>query len=364
MKRLTQIVLPSILASLTLWTSALLSAEPSLRETIRQVSESTTVLPLDVYAGTTNEEFRDWDCRYDLTYGQFRPNCVLNLTARAATAKEVLESLERLSEASPKEKALTCAALIAFVDERRAEEIARESGAPIARPALLAPNPDQADVRPFNDEEKQRALRLLEKELDDQSAAFPKIAKGDFQLSGEWRENLREEFANYLSRPRFDRPITALGACRDLYSFSGASALNNYPDSFDQWNGESKRLPMLFLCSVALVQASFERSQLYNANYFEENPNVKKRVGDPIPTERELVAERFSQSQTSVPEGEIGVFGLMGEAVIMEAFAKTQYVASRSGFDDSKEPICGNSSDKDVLVSSVVKKAIDALTAN
>ncbi|MBR4751256.1 MAG: hypothetical protein IK077_05815 [Thermoguttaceae bacterium] len=339
-------------------TSFVFSGDLSLRETVRIVSEIADVFPIDVYMGTSVTDYKNWDCRYDLTYRQFRPNYVLYLTAQNASSKEIVECFDEFSEMTPKEQALTCAALIAYLDACREKE-PQSSGETSSSSFQLVPS---KLASPLSEAEKAVVLKSLEKERDSQSVAFPKIEDDD--LNSKWERNLREEFGRFMRLPRVYDGVTARNACYDLYAYpqSTKESTLSVPYLFDDWTNESENLPLEILCGVVLVQASFDKAQLGDERLLKKYPEETERLQRNRQTERDVVAERFLKSRKSIPEGADGFLDSMCEGVVMSAFLKTQRVASRYRFPSSDKPISGNSSDKDVFVSEIVQKAIAALS--
>ena len=334
------------------------SADLSLRETVRIVSEIADVLPIDVYMGTSVSDYKNWDWRYDLTYRQFRPNYVLYLTAQNASGQEIIECFDEFSEMTPKEKALTCAALIAYLGACREEET---DGSDKTNSDVFQLVPSKL-ATPLTDEEKSSVLRRLEKERDSQIVAFPKIEDGE--LNSKWERNLREEFGRFMRLLRVYDGVTARAACYDLYDYpqSAKEPTQSVPYLFDAWTNESETLPLEILCGVVLVQASFDKSQLGDERLLKKYPEEIERLQKNLRTERDVVAERFLKSRKTIPEGSDGFLDPMCEGLVMSAFLRTQRIASRYRFPTSDKPISGNSSDKDVFVSEVVRKAIDVLS--
>ncbi|MBQ9873990.1 MAG: hypothetical protein IJM30_05970 [Thermoguttaceae bacterium] len=332
-----------------------------MRETVRLVSEVANVLPLDLYTGTTEGEYRDWNCRYELTYKEFRPNYILYLTARNSTVEELFECLESLSEMSPKEKALTCAALVAFVDARREEEEARDSGNPIERPVFMLSNRSGEEVRSLNDDETRLATQLLEKELDDQSVAFYQAKESD-ETSAEREQNLREELFRFMSIYRSYDGATSRRAHYDHWAPpTKRDSRRRFFDLFDRWKNESQQLPIEFSRALALVQASFDQFQLYNDLSAVEKSGAP-RIGDKARSARSVLTEHFLNDRTSVSKKSDGRLDPMIEGVIMKEFLKAQHNADLAVVQESDDRVCAIRSENDVLVSDVVEKTLDVLS--
>ncbi len=338
----------------------------SLRDAIREVAEVTNVLPLDVYAGTTLSEYRNWNCRYDLTYSEFRPNYALYEIARNASVSEVLECVEELADMPAKEKALTCAALIAFVESQREKE---------ARGIVPATG--------LNDDEKSLVLQKLEQELNDRAVAFPKADNAE--LNARWEAELREECGSYMALDRRfagqrlrEDDMTATQACFDLYRFPRKDDRKlegeylKYYRLLALWNNDTKQLPVDFLCALVLAQATYDNeslaSRIAGTATLDKNESFKKFEDEKLNS----VVECFKHSKTCVYsewydrkelrrelDPTLACLYITGESLIMNDFLKTQFVAARAGRNDS--PVSGNSFSKDVSVSEVVQKAIDAL---
>lgn len=390
MKRIFAPTALCFLLALIMGSGAVFSADLSLRETVRMVSEVVNVFPLDVYTGTTLCEYQDWNCRYDLTYKEFRQNYVLYVTARHATAEEALECVEQLSTMTPKEKALTCAALITFVNARREVE-ENDSG---VGPVQLLAKDGTAESSVFSDAQKEFVLEKLKKELDDQNVAFSKIDDPD--LSSRWEENVREECGYFMARPHMCSVITAARASHDLYQYpktpkrDGKRLLTEDDKQtplginprelylFDAWNNETEQLPIEFLCAIVLLHAAYDYAQLDNPEYFQYDSEVNEEGNTLELTERDVVVPQFLErpvsnkdvvSESSYRQASNSAFVRtrmmipLGEGAIMNAFLRTQFIALRNGRPVIDGPICGNSSERDVLVSEVVQKAINALSS-
>ncbi len=362
LKRLVQLTTTLLLSALVLATGPAFSADLSLRDTIRAVAEATDVFPLDVYMGTTSTDYGNWDCRYDLTYSQFRPNYVLYLTARNAEPEEITDLIERFPKLSPKEKALACAALVAFA---RSDRDIRQNSGSGERPATsfrLAENYETIARPDFSDEEKLRVKEALEKELNDRRVAFPKVDAADLDVV--WEDNLRKVCALFMQTPRLYDGITARGAFCDLYAFYQPkdNTARDFFYLYDEWNGQTEQFPLDFLCSLVLAQAAFDQSELRDATIFRRFPKEQVRLSYPRRNERDVVARLFLKDRQSIPKFIDQTLEPMYEGVIMVAWLKTQFVASRRGKLNAARPICGNSSDRDVLVSDVIQKTLEFLS--
>ncbi len=359
------------------------STSLSLRDAIREVAEVTNVLPLDVYAGTTLSEYRNWNCRYDLTYSEFRPNYALYEVARNASVSEALECVEELTDMSAKEKALTCAALIAFVESQRE----REARGVVPAEELLS------------DDAKRLVLQKLERELNDRDVAFYHVE--DNELSARWENNLREECGYYMSLDRdvkrgrlydvewecrltddqswFRDDVTATRSCSDLYLYprdDGKFPMNKLGRVhwlFASWNNDTKQLPVEFLCALVLAQATYDE-ELLNTLYFgmKELAGQNRSLENWERVRRKAVVKSFNYCKTSIYDEHDKLldvwsqrekmFRHAGEYLIMNAYLRTQFIAARSEIEENEEPISGNSHSDDVLVSEVVQKAIDVLS--
>ncbi len=329
------------------------STSLSLRDAIREVAEVTNVLPLDVYSGTTLSEYRNWNCRYDLTYSEFRPNYALYEIARNASVSEVLECVEALADMSAKEKALTCAALIAFVESQRERE---------ARGIVPATG--------LNDDEKSRVLQKLEQELNDRAVAFPKADNAE--LNARWEAELLDECHIFMLLCQ-DK-VTATSACVDLFRFPprrSEELVPRYLKYFATWNNETKQLPAEFLCALVLAQAA-HMQELWEANIIERSRNDEKATlfATMEEVKRNAVEKCFRSSQGKTrglaPELLVGADPneraySYGECLIMNAYLRTQFIALRAGTSEGETPVDGNSSAQDVLVSEVVRKTLGAL---
>lgn len=350
-----------------------MSSKKTLREMIRNVSEIVDVFPLDVYMGTTLEDYRNWDCRYDLSYAQFRPHYALYMAAQNASFDEVRDILNDFEKMTAKEKALTCALLIAF------ERARRES------------DKDQA----LRKDEKEWIVKKLETKLADESVAFSKIVDAD--LAFKWECNIQKEafyfmnfFRNGNERINEGAQNTLRHLCCDLYLFScgGTKAEKDALSekfakkifyTFDTWENENNTFPVKFLCAIVLAQAAYDCSLYFpQEKHCElENPMLNQQGGWEH-TKRDAVVKCFMRARTSIINGDFNPcdyedrcrvgWGLRdflkdvepgGEVVIMDAYLRTQYIASRFGGAELGKPVNGNSTEKDVLVSNVIQKTID-----